>query len=72
VLCICTILVLYCVVYGIFETCLISSCHLTGFLDLQNKYVFMYIYKQSKKEYSSCFIFILGMLNPEAEGTTVL
>ena len=63
-----------CVVYCIFETCFISSYHLTDFFDLQNKiclYVCMYVSSQ-KKEFSSCFIFILGMFNPEAEGTMIL
>jgi len=48
-LCCVFVLFLCCVVYGIFETCFISSCHLTGFGDLQNKYVCTYVYKQSKK-----------------------
>ena len=33
--------VVYCVVQCIFETCFVSNCCLTGFLDLQNKYVCM-------------------------------
>ena len=32
---------MYCVVYCKFETCFISNCCLTDFLDLQNEYVCM-------------------------------